>query len=69
MASKLATTFRWNCNVLPLILPICQFCSDYQELSEFTVYIANIRIWLATRQVGSCTCGSSLLVDLVYLWI
>ena len=36
VATDLATTFRCNCNVLPPILPICQFCSDYQELSEFS---------------------------------
>lgn len=44
VANDLARTFRWNCNVLPLILPICQFCSDCQELSEFSIYIANIGI-------------------------
>ncbi len=36
VANDLATTFRCNCNDLPPILPICQFCSDYQELSEFS---------------------------------
>nr|DAK43621.1 MAG TPA: Complement C5-like protein [Bacteriophage sp.] len=36
VAKDLATTFRCNCNDLPSILPICQFCSDYQELSEFS---------------------------------
>lgn len=36
VASDLATTFRCNFNVYTLILPICQFCSDYQELSEFS---------------------------------
>ena len=36
VAKDLATTFRCNCNDLPPILPICQFCSDYQELSEFS---------------------------------
>lgn len=36
VAKDLATTFRCNCNDLHPILPICQFCSDYQELSEFS---------------------------------
>lgn len=36
VANDLATTFRCNFNDLPPILPICQFCSDYQELSEFS---------------------------------
>lgn len=62
LATDLATTFRCNSNVLPPIWPIGQFCSDYQELSEFTIYIANIRDW-----VGNCPSGL-VLVDLVYLW-
>lgn len=46
VATDLATTFRWNCNVLPLLWPDGQFCSDYQEMSEFTIYIASIRTFL-----------------------
>ena len=62
VASKLATTFRWNCNVLPLILPICQFCSSYQELSKFSIYREYSENLLAKPAQGCCTCGSSLLV-------
>lgn len=36
VANDLASTFRCNFNVYTPILPICQFCSDYQELSEFS---------------------------------
>lgn len=36
VGNDLATTFRCNCNDLPLFWPIGQFCSDYQELSEFS---------------------------------
>nr|DAU01746.1 MAG TPA: hypothetical protein [Caudoviricetes sp.] len=36
VANDLASTFRCNFNVYTPILPICQFCSDYQELSKFS---------------------------------
>lgn len=62
LATDLATTFRCNSNVLPPIWPIGQFCSDCQELSKFSIYIANIREWVGNRPRGI------VLVDLLYLW-
>ena len=62
LATDLATTFRWNCNVLPLIWPIGQFCSSCQRMSKFTIYIASIRNKVGFCPRGGCTCGSSLLV-------
>ena len=62
LATDLATTFRWNCNVLPQIWPIGQFCSSCQRVSKFSIYIESIR-----KKVGFWSKGL-VLVDLVYLW-